>query len=253
MTIYRADSAGDVDVSFSDPSGQGTLFSTYVQVWRPQISVGANEAVKSIGFAESAQGAQSAGTTASVPVQQDDLLLAIGLDTHASTPGEMTLSGPSSQLLVDFNPAYANRTSRMKLWRIKSTTNASVNYVRCNAGRSLIKLVPNVEVVQTEVPVADEPVIYVEIQPELTSSGRVLRPRWFDALRTSYAWSYSTGLRKRWMKEAASSDDAGARARIVELWKFPEAARTSVPTNEAFTYTNFTTAEARVIHHDLGW
>lgn len=254
ISVWRADSAGTVSVEFSDPSGWGTIYATALRVWKPNISVGQNMAIRSIGFAESAQGASGIGVVASMPVVQDELLLAMGVDTTYFGGGNFVVSGPSVQELIDFNPVYAYRTARIKLWRVKTTTTATVTYSFCNAGRMLMKFVPNVDVYQVSRPVAQEPEIYVEIQADLTSSGRIIRPRWFEALRSEYAWSPSMGLRKRWTREATTSGEGkDARARVIEMWKFPASANASIPEGQAYTFVSVLDAEARVRAHDLGW
>ncbi len=254
ITCWRADSDGDVSVTFSEPSGWGVVFQTALKVWRPNISVGNNEAVRTYGFAESAQGATAAGRTATMPVYTDELLLAMGVDTYYWNPtGNITVSGVTLQELVDFNPSYTNRTARIKLWRVKSTGTAVATYTNCNVGRALMKFVPNVDVYQLVQPVPGEDPIFVEIQAELTPSGRIIRPRWFEALRTEYAWDHGMGLRKRWVREALGDTGGQAKARVIEMWKFPPAANSSIPAGEAYTWVDPQLAEARVIALDQGW
>jgi hypothetical protein len=117
----------------------------------------------------------------------------------------------------------------------------------------LMKIVPTVKLVQTTHPVPGENLIWVEIWADLLPSGRVERPRWFNSLRTEYAWNHSFGLRKRWIKEAAATTQGEKRARYVELWKVPQSAISSIPTGQAYIFTSEQEAEARVLYHDLGW
>ena len=255
ISVYRADADGTVSITFSEPSGYGTIFSTLLRVWRPNITVGQYEEVQSIGFAESAQAPTSVGNVASIPVQQDELLLAMGVDAYYYDyrVGNFSVSGVNVQELVDFAPVYSNRVSRIKLWRIKQTGNATVTYSYCDAARMLMKIVPTVKLVQTTHPVPGENLIWVEIWADLLPSGRVERPRWFNSLRTEYAWNHSFGLRKRWIKEAAATTQGEKRARYVELWKVPQSAISSIPTGQAYIFTSEQEAEARVLYHDLGW
>ncbi len=130
-----------------------------------------------------------------------------------------------------------------------------------------MKILPTVEIAQQVVPTPPEPpqppppedppewpTIWVEVTGELTHSGQVIRPRWFDALRSAYAWDPALGIRKRWVKGTTMTPNQGpSRARLVELWKFPRDAYLSIPAEEAYVFTDEQTAEDRVTYHDLGW
>lgn len=259
LCLYRADDQGDLTVEFTEPSGAGTIFSTVARAWRPSIAVGAGEEVSSVSFAESSQAPVTQGVVASLPVATDDLLLAIGVDHSPDyQTANVLLSGPANQELLDFFPVYANRSVRVKLWRIKSDTTAQLTYQNCYIGRMVQKLHPNVEVVQTAYPTPPEDVAYIEFQPELTTAGRVARPHWFEALRQDLAWSESFGLRKRWMREISSVTESEegepiSRVRIIEMWKIPKGKLVSVPAGEAYVYDDEQTAEDRVTALDQGW
>jgi len=259
VKVLRANEAGTISVDFGEPSGYGAVFSTILRAWKPNISVGANEAIKNLGFTESSQGVTARGSIATIPVNADDLLLAMGVDvTPWYDQANISISGPSVQELLDFFPQYAGRSVRIKLWRIKTTTTAQLTYSYCHVGRFAQKFIPNVEVVQTSYPVVSEDLAFVEIQAELTAAGRIVRPKWFEDLRTEYAWSKDFGLRKRWMREAASETsgshgDTVSRTRVIEMWKVPEEAVSSIPTGEAYIYDDEQTAEDRVTALDMGW
>lgn len=253
ITIWVANSSGNVRVSFGEHRGDGAVIQTALRVWHPNITVGEYEAVRSIGFAQSAQAPTGSGNTASLPVVADELLLVMGMDCGWWPPGTITLTGPNVQELLDFEPGFYYRTARIKLYRVKTTATATATWSRCNIGKMMMKFVPNVEVYQLARPVPTEDNIYVEIQGTLTPSGRIIRPRWFDSLRSNYAWSYSSGLRKRWVREAVGGTDDSSGVRVIEMWKFPAAANNSIPEGEAYTWVDQQVAEARVIYNDLGW
>jgi hypothetical protein len=258
VEVYKADDDGTISMAFSEPSGIGTVFSTALKVMRPSLTPGASEEVTDVGFSESAQSPVSVGNKASLNVVQNDLLLAMGMDVSPNAASaDITLSGPSSQELFDHFPQYANRSNRIKLWRIKSDATASLTYANCQAGRMVEKLTPNVNVVQSTYPTVTEDYGYFEFQPELSSSGRVLRPQWFNAIHTAQAWNGSFGLRKRWVEqlttEGSTASSAAQRARIIEMWKIPKALLSGIPVSEAYIYADEATAEDRVTALDLGW
>jgi len=259
VQVFRADEAGSVTIDFSEPSGVGTIFSTTLKVWHPNIAVGGSEAISELGFVESAKAATVSGYQASIDVGQDDLLLAMGVDNSANyASANISVSGPSTQELLDFFPTYANRSVRIKLWRVKTDATAALTYANCYIGRMAEKLTPNVHVVQTAYPTVTEDYAYIEFQPNLTAAGRIVRPRWFEALRTSQAYATNFGLRKRWMNQAAGvteneNGEPVTRARITEMWKIDKTLQGSVPVNEAYMYADEATAEDRVTALDLGW
>ncbi|MDD3494040.1 MAG: hypothetical protein PHZ19_11160 [Candidatus Thermoplasmatota archaeon] len=255
ISIYVASDTGTAYVNFFDPSGRNAIVQKALYAWRPNVSTGENESIRSFGFAPSAQGPSTSGTTMIMPVIADDLLLTTGMSTN-STSGTFSLSGVTAQALVSFSASYGSAKTGISLWRIGQTGTASVSAAGYNHGRMAMKIVPYVEVVQTVLPSSppDLDYIFVEIPAVLTSSGQVIRPRWFNSLRSTYAWDINLGVRKRWLKDAPIIEhDAPAQARLVELWKFPKAALSSIPASEAYVFNDEQTAEDRVTYYDLGW
>ena len=255
VAVWRADDAGQVSISFSEPSGYGHIFSTALSVWRPVISVGVGEAVSDVGFAQNAKAPANVGNVASLPIQADDLLIAMGADISGdAATADISLAGPASQALFDFFPVYASRSVRIKIWRATSAAEANLTYSHCQTARMATSLRPNVKVVQTAYPTVTDPYAYVEIQPELTSRGRVVRPEWFNAIRTAQSWAINFGLRKRWVQEAMGSQDSEIlSARIIEMWKVDKTLVASIPVSEAYVYATEQLAEDRVTALDQGW
>lgn len=257
ISIWRADSAGTVSVTFSEPSGWGAVYAAHLRVWRPQITLGAHEILKGIGFMESAQSVQAGSYLYQgfMPVERDDLLIAMAIDNDPWRPvADVSLSGVQVQELLDFNPTVSNRTHRIKLWRIKQSGTATLTYSECQGGQFAQRIIPNVEIAHEIIPSPSEDVFYLELAAELMPNGRVIRPNWFEALRTELGWAPNFGLRKRWLKEAPpATESERARTKIVELWKVPSGKISAVPAGEAYVLTTRALAEARVLYHDLGW
>lgn len=253
VSIYKAANSGTVSVTFQRGYPGSPIFQTYLCVWRPNISVGQNETIVNVTYAPSAQSAQYSPYTLSMPVRTDELLLATakGLNVSALSP---SLSGVTVQNLVNYSAVYGNCRHTVQLWRIKTTGTAVYTPVGANVAQQLTKIIPNVEVAHVSVPSVppEANYFYVEFGADLLSTGRVIRPRWFETIRSSYAWDNNLGLRKRWVKGTAIGDDRG-RARVVELWKVPKGAENSIPAGEAYVFTTDQDAEARVLFHDLGW
>jgi len=190
-----------------------------------------------------------------LPIQADDLIIAMGVDASSNAAlADVSLSGPGSQALLDFFPVYAARSVRIKVWRATSTAEARIAYSNCQVGRMAASLRPNVKVVQTTYPTVTEPYAYVETQVELTSQGRVVRPKWLDNIRIAQAYATNLGLRKRWVQESMGSHESGiTRARIIEMWKIDKDLLSLVPAEEAFVYQTEQLAEDRVTALDQGW
>lgn len=253
VTIYQARDNGTVQVTFNRGYSGSPIIKTYLCVWRPNVSVGQNETIKRIGFAPSAQAPTYAGYSSSIPVTADDLLLATAKGYPVTGIG-LSISGVTVQNILSYSAYYGSSYDAIGLWRIKTSGTATVAYGYANVAQQLTKINPSVEVYHVSVPSIppDAAYFYVEIGADLLSNGRVVRPRWFEAIRTTYAWSNSLGLRKRWLKETSLGSETN-RGRLVELWKVPKGAESSIPGGEALVLTSDQDAEARVLMQDLGW
>lgn len=253
VSIYQASDNGTVTVTFSRGYTYSPIIQTHLSVWRPNVTVGANETLKSITFATSAQTSQYLNYMSSMPVKAHELLLATakGINVPALSPA---LTGVSVQTLLNYSAVYGASRETVQLWRVKTDGTATLVAANANISQQLTKIVPNVEIGHVSVPTIppDATYFYAEIAADLLSTGRVIRPRWFENIRSAYAWSNSLGLRKRWVKGTSLSDERG-RARLIELWKLPKGAESYIPSGEAYVFTTDADAESRVLFHDLGW
>lgn len=253
VVIYKAASAGTVNITFQPGNATTPIFKTHLVVWRPSISVGSNETVVNITYAPSAQPVRSEMYALSMPVRTDDLLLgsAMGMDVPSLNP---SISGVTVQNLLNYTAEYAGVRQAVQMWRVKTPGTATYTLTNANVSQHLAKIIPSVEVGHVTIPSVppEANYFYVEIGADLLSNGRVVRPKWFEDLRTTYAWNNNLGLRKRWVKGTAMGVVTG-RARLVELWKVPKGAETSIPSGAAYVFTSDQDAEARVLFHDLGW
>lgn len=253
VSIYKAVSSGTISVSFQRGYEGSPIYKTQIYVWRPNITVGQNELIRKINFAPSAQGAEYRSYTVSMPVSVDDLLLATSTGVYTA-PLSPHLSGVTAQNLVNYTANFGVCYTSVQLWRIKTSGTAVVQTQGANVAQQLTKIIPNVEIAQVAIPSIppEASYFYVEIGAELFANGQVVRPRWFEEIRTTYAWNNGLGLRKRWVKGTTWGENTG-RARLVELWKVPKGAENLIPNGEAYVFTSDQDAESRVLFHDLGW
>jgi len=240
---------------------EGTyIFDHRMRVFSANISPAPGRAIRRVGFSTSLEIAQVHNQIATMECQADDLLLAFGTDSSPSyTLAEIEkISGPATQELLNILPQRQNMSVRIKLWRIKSAGTMTLGYVHCNAGRGMVRAMPNVEVYRTTPPTITEPRAYFEIQVHQDEVGRVVRPDWFQTLYHTLRNNQQMGLARSWLREIQErridtvGRITGVRARKIEHWTIPATHAGSVGP-EALLFADRNEWYARVVAHDNQW
>lgn len=270
LSLYRALSAGSVTVEFAKPTEDAYVWEGNLAVWRPSYTVPSGRIVRSIHCTFSAREPKRDDATLSVPAEVGDIIVALGSGAFILNDN-VTISGVTLQQLLNYNRRYGAYYVFAGLWLAKTNGNVSLTFTGYNLSRTVLKLIPFLELANNTIPQIpepggggegggewDEPIIqelayfYTEFAADLLPNGRVLRPKWFEDIREQYSWSSTLGLRKRWIK-GTTLTNIPPRTKLVELWKVPVGAQTLIPAGEALIFTSDQEAESRVLFHDKGW
>lgn len=240
---------------------EGTyIFDHRMRVFTANITPAGGRAIRRVGFSTSIQTAQVDGPSATMDCLADDLLLAIGTDSSPwySLADIVKTSGPATQELINIIPSRQNMSVRVKLWRVKGAGTMNLGFVNCNAGRAMVRAMPNVEVYRTVPPTITEPRAYFEMQVRQDEVGRVVRPDWFQGLYHTLRNNQQIGLARSWLREIQERKVdtvgrvAGVSARKIEHWTIPQAYAGSVGP-EALLFEDRNEWYARVVAQDNQW
>ncbi len=240
---------------------EGTyIFDHRMRIFTPNITPDEGHAIKRVGFTSSVQAAQINGALATMDCQADDLLLAIGTD---ASPNYLLAdidktSGPATQELMNILPTRQNMSVKVRLWRVKAAGTMALTYINCNAGRAMVRAMPNVEEYRTVPPDITEPRAYFEMQVMQNEVGQVTRPDWFNSLYHTLRNNQQTGMARSWLREIQERDTdtvgrvTGVRARRIEHWTIP-AANAGAIGDDALIFEDRNEWYARVVAQDNQW
>jgi|GEM_PF-6862468 len=235
------------------------IFDFRLSVFEAGLTPSANKEVQSVGFSKSIQAPITRGSTARYSFQQDDIVVAIGVDGSRNYAlADISYNGPAKQELFNILPNYGGVSNRVRVWRIKADGECTLTYNYCHYGRMAIRLMPNAEEKTTVPPSITEDRAYFEIQCEVDAFGNVERGKWFEGLYSTLKNSRNMGLRKSWTREVLETDTdslgrpVNVKARRIEMWSVPQSKAGSVG-SDALLFEDRAEADARIIANDNQW